>query len=656
MKLCRVIKALIKNLTKVLFTLLAIGLMLPTIYLAALPRSGMAITREYQYSQATESPVEAQIVLSSLLQTMSPNELNRLRDRLKGIGTFTQSKEDPLGEYLNVLSVFSNNMISIDLKLHDAQTSLSSGNIQAAVADLKQLKALRDETKPLPSSLYSLLDRVTAYYEINTTIHMKKIRELNKTFQTYSEQIDALDNKLASQLGLTQTILTLNSSRQEVFIEEPFVVYGFLKDQNGSVLIGKNVTISWGANMSVVKMTDFRGRFEADVVFGLGFPAGLTEIRATFEPEGADSQLYISSSSKLQIQVLYYSSKITAEISPLRVRVMDFANVNGNLLTVEGKPLASRTITTRLDGSFVSNVTTNGSGQFSVRFQVPRSLNNGTHSLTVLFIPVADRFAPSNATLPFLVELVETRVQITVDRRSLFSGMELKLNGTATYVNGTSCRYGKVAIYLDGIPYGNMTIRDDGSFLLAIQLPISLAFGSHSVAIKYNPEMPWELSSYASAQLFIYNTPLALIVAIGIPTASGLGVYLFRRSRRTATQVATLPPPILETPLPRDELTPESLISTIEAERDDASKVRRCYRLAQTLIDWKFGEAARESETHWEYFSRAAKIAPNIKDSLRRLVELFELAEYSPYPINDTQSREAKEILLEIRKELEAVK
>jgi hypothetical protein len=35
-------------------------------------------------------------------------------------------------------------------------------------------------------------------------------------------------------------------------------------------------------------------------------------------------------------------------------------------------------------------------------------------------------------------------------------------------------------------------------------------------------------------------------------------------------------------------------------------------------------------------------------------VELFELAEYSPYPIEEVQSKEAAGILLELRQEIEA--
>jgi hypothetical protein len=49
-------------------------------------------------------------------------------------------------------------------------------------------------------------------------------------------------------------------------------------------------------------------------------------------------------------------------------------------------------------------------------------------------------------------------------------------------------------------------------------------------------------------------------------------------------------------------------------------------------------------------------LVPRVNDRLKRLVELYELAEYSPYPIETTQSREATEILLKLREEIETVK
>ena len=648
---------LLKGRTRILFALIAASLILSTFYLTALSLTGRTPPREYRYSQAKESAVEVGAVLESIAQTMDPVELSRLRDRLRVVAQLTLIEEDPLGDYLRVLSEFSSNMVEIDLKLHEAQTAISSGDTRQAVADLERLKELREKTEPLPESLYGLLDRVAVYYKVNTSTQMEKIGQLDVSFQEFSIQIDELGDELETEEKLIQTDLSLYALKQEVFIEEIFTVYGFLRNQNGSSLVGRNITVSWAPNMTVIESTDFTGRFESDIFFPIGFAAGLTEIEASFEPEGADAEVYQPSTSMLQVQVEYYATSIRADIYPANANVMDFVSVGGNLSTAEGEPLAFKTVVTLLDGSFLRNMTTNSSGWFSFSFQVPQTLSNGSHLVTVAFAPVADRYAPSNATLPFIVELLDSRLQLRADRTTIFSGTKLTVNGTLTYLNGAGLKYGNVTVYFDGALYGNVTTMDDGSFLFVIQLPIGLSSGSHSVRVVYDPEEPWVRSSEALVQVFVYNTPLLIAAAIGILTVSSSGIYLARRSRRDAMLLPpTLPLPTVEKPLSREEFTPESLLSTIELEGDNASKVRRSYRLAQVLINWKFGEASRESETHWEYYSRVVETAPDIKDLLKRLTELFELSEYSPYPIEDSHSEEAEEILLDLRKQFETVK
>ena len=74
------------------------------------------------------------------------------------------------------------------------------------------------------------------------------------------------------------------------------------------------------------------------------------------------------------------------------------------------------------------------------------------------------------------------------------------------------------------------------------------------------------------------------------------------------------------------------------------------------MINQKLGESPRIGETHWEYLLRVTKSIPEISDTFKRLTEIYELVEYSPYAIEPAQSREATELLLELREEIETVK
>jgi hypothetical protein len=305
-------------------------------------------------------------------------------------------------------------------------------------------------------------------------------------------------------------------------------------------------------------------------------------------------------------------------------------------------------------------------GEFRFRFSVPRSLNNGTHNVTVTFPAANERFAPSGTTLPLIVEILETKVFVSLDRGWVFSGMKLAINGTVTYANGTSASGGNVTVYFDDQPYVNTTVKQDGTYRSPVQLPAWLSFGAHSLRAEYVPDKPWVRNSRALAQIFIYNTPLTLLAVVAILAFPLLGVYLIRKNRRTSV-VVPLPieprvdlkwagdQPEFHRRSSEEEFSPETLISTINSQGLHAARIRKAYRVAQAMISQK-GEASRNSETHWEYFSRVTKSMPAITDNLRRLTEFFELAEYSPYPVERAQSMEATEVLLKLRDELETGK
>jgi hypothetical protein len=232
------------------------------------------------------------------------------------------------------------------------------------------------------------------------------------------------------------------------------------------------------------------------------------------------------------------------------------------------------------------------------------------------------------------------------------------LEGTVKLINGTAWRSGSATIYLDNVLYTNVSVKDDGTFLSNIQLPMGLSFGSHSIKAQYTPNEPWIQCSEVTVQILAYNTHIILFAVGAILAVSSLAVYMRVRSKRAAiTPPFTLTTPaFLEKSLLHQQYSSKDLISAIGAERDLASKVLSAYHLAQTLICLGLGEAPRESETHLEYLSRVTKRAPDLKSTLRCLVELFELAEYSPYPIDSGQSEEATEILLKLRQEMTVVK
>ncbi len=653
---------------KALLVLIIIGLILPTIYMtASSPTRGIprALSREYQFSARTAEEPHAQdieAVLKALAGTIDPANLNFLRDRLKNIVRLPSVDEDLFGQYIRTLSNFTDGMIQIDTKLQTARKSVASGNTIRALAEVQQLKELRNKGKGLLDSLYSSLDRIDSQYKIDTTPQLEKVEELELRFQSYSDEIDQLSSRLETQQGLTETSLILSASRTEVFVGEFVLVYGLLRTENGTALSGRNITIAWESDQITVS-SNVEGRFQASINFSSGFPSGVTYIDANFEPEGQDRAIYLPSSSRLQIQVVYRPSILIAEIYPTKVKPLDFVYVRGNLSADGQQALANRMIIVELDRALLGNMTTSSSGLFWFRFSTPPNINNGTHVVTVVFNATQDVVAPSNATLPLIVELVGTQTSVVLDRSWVFSGMRFILAGNVAYINATfdeaaSSRSGNLTIYVSDIPYGNVTVGDDGTFATAIQIPLTLSFGSYSIKVQYAPSRPWLQNSTATVQVSVYNTPLIVLAGVGGVSAVSVIAYLARRNRRARM----LTVPVSEPTAPKElvlaeEYSREALISALHDETDDSSRVRRAYSLAVALIAEKLGEAPRESETHWEYFAKVSKAASDtVKARFKRLSELFEFAEYSPYPIGSSQSNEAMDILLQLREEIQTVK
>jgi len=456
------------------------------------------------------------------------------------------------------------------------------------------------------------------------------------------------------------TMLILNASRTDVFIGEDLLVYGSLETQNGSVLIGRRVTITFGDNLTVTR-TDHDGRVNATISFPVGFPAGPTAIEAAFDPEAADSGLYLPSRSSLLIQVSYHPTSLEAAIYPKNARPLDTVQVTGRLSSVpENESLESRMIMIYFDSAFVGNTTTNSTGQFHFGFSIPLSVSSGSHNVTVAFAAIGDGCAPSNATLPLNIGLLEARVNFSADRTSLFSGMSITIQGTVTLANGTVWKYGQAKVYLDGSFSATEMPNAEGVFSSTIQLPIGTNLGWHLLKVKYTPDESSISGSEATVPVFVLNTPLITIASGVVIGLLSFSVYRAIRKRRIPVLTApTLPQlPVTEKPVPEayppemGEYSVEGLTSMIEAEHDHAAKVRRSYRLAQAMLGQKLHEEPHESETHWEYFHRVTKKVPNVEDSLKRLSELFELAEYSQAPMGRAQSEEATKLLLRVREEL----
>jgi len=602
-------------------------ILLPALYvtISYLQGSNFNSNRELRYSGTQQSPVEADRILSIIASNLNAKDLNQLRSVLKGFAHLPPTAQDPLRDYLSGLANVTDNLVAIETGLRNARTLLAAGNVNEANARIKELELLIEKTRSTLETTYTLLNRVGAYYNINVSTQTQKLDDLQQTLTTYSTQVDDLTAMLPRQVGLNQTRLTLNALSGLVFVGEPLTVYGTLRNQNETALGGRNITITW-AGMSRATLTDAAGNFTATLVFPPGYPAGLGRVLAAYVPVGEDAATYIGSENSVTVTVAYHLSVITATATPSKIKPLEVMEVNGTLAAANRTGLPGRLVELELDGRALANATTSPTGSFHFKFQIPVMIGNGTHAIRVAFNATRDVYSSSSLTIHFLVELLQSKLLFTVEPSTFLSGMSITLTGNITHSDGTPVNNGTVTIVLENWTY-NTTVGNDGNFSAVISTPIQLGFGNHSIRVLYNSTDPIVAGSGSAAPIYVYNSPTLVLIAATITAGGATGtIYLTRMRRKAAAKQKYAQPVVVEKPVVQDEYSPATLSAAIEAEPDGASKVRRSFRLAQSIINHKLGIAGNTSETPWEYFRRIIKIRPQIAQQLRRLTELFELA------------------------------
>lgn len=620
------------------------------------PTSGLGS----RYSNSPVSKPSSEAALAAMEQLTNPGYIPNSKSLQVSLGTSNLPSQDPIVQYLRALSNVSSNLQQMRVGLQATQTSLASGNTPATTAEVNHLLALRNQTGSLINTLYTLLGQVQSQHHVDPT-QVRNIRqridELQRVYVEYSLEIDGLKVEITPRTVLLDFAL----SNSTVLIDTSVLVDGHLYTHNGTILPQRNVTITWASNDTTV-LTDSNGQFTDTIVFPPGFSSGLTFIQASFQPKGPDAALYILTKTSTVVQVIYPPTRIVSEVSPESVLPLDSVNVNGSLTTLNGEPLQNRTLRFQLDNSPLGNVSSDINGNFLFTFQVPGATPDGAHNLQILFEPGSEILAPSNSTLYFAVQREAAKIQTGSVTANVLSGLGLTVRGVVAFNNSATNSQGTLAgnatALFDGIPVAYSKIADDGSFSLMVSIPFTSSFGRHLVEIVYASDDPRVDTAISIIPIRVYNTPV--IIAVSVALASSI-IVVRRRGRRVGRLTTELIGEITEEPtvsvgeaLPRSlpfrtmSLDWEDTLRAIDAEKNASKRIIMCYRVAQTFVSNQLKERLKESETHMEFYRRVVESRPWTKNDLRVLVDLFELAEYSPYEIAASEGIQAQKRLKKI--------
>ena len=638
--------------------MLALGLLLllveGVLLAAATVGVGISSTGAIQpYSNVPTSRPSSDAILAAMEQLTSPSEVSNYQ-RLKAIlGASNLQSQDPVAAYLRALSNFSSNLQQITVNLQLAKASLASGDTQAATAYANGLIVLRQKASTLLQDMRTQLVLIHIQQEA-TPLQVQsigeRIDELQRLYVEYSIAIDSLRSEITSRTVL----LTVAVSQSTIFVDEPLEVQGHLQSRNGTILAGRNVTITWALNKTNV-LTTSNGTFEASIAFQRGASSGIALVTAIFQPNVSDAATYALTIAEAPVDVAYYPTRIVATLAPATVLPLDQVTVTGNLTAATGLPLENRTLGIQLDNDFLGNTTTENGGAFLFTFRTPANVPNGNHTLEVLYNPIAEIFAPTNASSTLSVQRETIQIE-TKSSSSALSGLVLTMTGTVSFnstVSPQDTLEGTATIALDGKPYATSAIGSDGKFTLGFTVPLDVSLGQHSITLEYVPVDPRVDSSTRALQLYVYNSIIIAVTgATAVLAPSSFLLERRRRKLRLARQamITPLEPSLLEEEAP--PFTPtdwEVGLREAEAETSASRKVILCYRLARKLVASQLNYRVSNSETHWEFYRNVVVFKPELETALERITQLFELAEYSAFETPVADADETKRLLLKLQ-------
>jgi len=609
------------------------------------------------YSNAQISRPSREAAIAAMEQLTSPSDILSAQGLQFTLGTSNLPSQDPVVRYMQALANFSSGIRQIQSGVQTAQALASSGNDNEVLLVVNRLAGLRNETGTLIATMYSTLSLVQSEPNVNQgqiQVIRQRLDGLRRVFIEYSVEID----ELRSQVTPRTVSLSVSISTPSVFVNQPMLVSGRLSTRNGTAMAQRNITISWESSLITTK-TGTNGSYNATIMFHPGYPNGTALIVSSFHPTGADARQFVTTNATTLTQLEYYPTQIVAETSPRTALPLDPVSVTGSLITPSGVPLENRTLRFQFDGDILGEAGTGTNGAFAFNFQTPTSASDGNHTLRVLFLPNAEVYAAAATNLPFVVQREQTEISGAPSLNVLFSGMGLRVTGTVSFAPNASSNEGtfrgNVTFLLDGTPYGSSTVADNGAYSLGATIPLGSGFGKHAVEIVYLPLDPRMDGSIKTGQVFVYNSELVAVVALAAVVAPQLIVIRGRRRRRL--RVRSLGAEGVEEPLivlseakpPMSRSDWDAAVKSLGKERNASRKVVMCYRLAQNLVCNNFGENLNDAETHWEFYKRVVGLKPSLSPDLRRLAELFELAEYSQYRIHVSYGDEAEERLLKVR-------
>ena len=312
----------------------------------------------------------------------------------------------------------------------------------------------------------------------------------------------------------SSTLITVDNITDNPAAGELFNVSGTLTSSNGSAIIdrqGNTLAPSLIFEIDgeddtftvISSNVELDGSWSASIRLDLTFSRGTHNITATFTP---NVNYYQSSTGTGIFDSRGYS--LLTIVSPLdldpdsRIVRGEEMNISLSLIDNSALPVDSVVISIIIDGSIISNVTTDLSGLANASILVDSNRVAGPMEISVIFSGIEGTTGlVGDESVTRVVVLAPTVIEITGITGSSIAGESVTFHGTLLDEHGQLLvedginSGGVIHLSIDGLDVGaiytTLSNSSTGNWTINYELPLNTDFGSHEVKVDFFGGFTW---------------------------------------------------------------------------------------------------------------------------------------------------------------------
>jgi hypothetical protein len=349
----------------------------------------------------------------------------------------------------------------------------------------------------------------------------------------------------------------------------------------------------------------------------------------------------------MSVKILYYETSLTVTVPNEGYPGLSLT-VSGKVASEQGTPLNERKVRLILDDSALTEVQTDASGTFQVRFTVSAQAKTGQHKITFIVDPKGVYAGTSQQRTITIVKLAST-VEVHAPSFVLLPA-EIHVEGT---VSSGSSPLNNAEVTLT-LASESVVVKslEDGSFNATINVPLNTVFaGAQELNVTVEPAEPWYMPTQTKTSIFLVSSAN---VGFASATVISVGAVFYMRfvkskPKKDEKQLFATPETAGVTVLPESEATAVAISSKPEFRFEGAKgKVLEAYAKASKIVESATGSKLQPQMTLREFLQETQPKLHSATELFIKLTGLAEKALYSPYTPEKADIEKAEDLAVKI--------